>query len=578
MVRTRLIAALLTLALIVVPIMAASAGGNASDAAPGVSSSEKGKAADQKYILLQLNNRHALVDGQSVSLKNGAGETCAPYYYGGVSMLPLRLLAELFGCTVGWDQAAQSITVTGDKLTVSFKNDSAVAQVNGAPVYLTAPVLTKDGTVYMGARDFCGIARLYLHFYDKTNGEYLLISNYPVTEGDAKGDKDGDFQKHSSDSTLLSFKSLGSSYLGPSQTMYAGVSLFLRSGTTHALLRGNETEITATGATQVAPITGPDGTLYVPLEYCALSFGMAMGATDDGYLAASTDTATAAFPIVSGYYIQSGEQKWDSSYGTIKFDNIVYTTPAAFAAAAGLYYSYLDDKTVVFSKADYTKYDTLQQYNDQALALLQGAPTFAGYLAMTFDDGPSSRNTAGLLDRLAERGVHATFFLVRSSMNANASLMSRYAAEGHQLGNHSATHPDMTKLSTSAVDKELDSTGDTIRYYTGVTPVVFRPPGGAYTRGVLSELSARGLSCILWTIDPKDWYYLNTQTVTNNILSSAGDGSIVLLHDTHGTSVEAGLSVIDTMRDRGYKFLTVSDLAFIKGQTLNPGGVYSRLR
>lgn len=86
------------------------------------------------------------------------------------------------------------------------------------------------------------------------------------------------------------------------------------------------------------------------------------------------------------------------------------------------------------------------------------------------------------------------------------------------------------------------------------------------------------MSCILWSVDPMDWKYHNTQTVVQNILSTVKDGDIILLHDMYNTSVDAALSIIDTLQAQGYCFVTVSELASIKETTLTPGAVYSQLR
>ena len=121
---------------------------------------------------------------------------------------------------------------------------------------------------------------------------------------------------------------------------------------------------------------------------------------------------------------------------------------------------------------------------------------------------------------------------------------------------------------------ELDVTSAALQAATGTAPTLMRPPGGAYNGTVLRALQARGLSCILWNVDPQDWLLRDRQKVVDAVLSSVGDGDIVLLHDMSDASVDAALEIIDTLQARGYRFVTVSELAARKGVTLEPGKVY----
>ena len=360
--------------------------------------------------------------------------------------------------------------------------------------------------------------------------------------------------------------------------MYVAQSLFLQNRTTHVIIGGQDLPIVTPGASMISPFTAPDGNFYIPLDYCARCFGLPVLTTDDGTLSVKTGYGTAVFPLVNGYFLLNGEKKENQSYATLKFDNVIYTTMQTFAAAFGLYGAMLDGDTSVLSRCDFNTYDDLKISNTAEATALNALPSIRGFLALTFDDGPSGSITSRLLDGLRSRNVHVTFFLCNYRIVQNLGLMPRYRSEGHEVGNHSATHPDLTKLSLGAIDSEIDSTSYSIEKYTGAAPHLFRPPGGAYSSRILSELGSRSLSCILWSVDPKDWYYQNTQKDINNVLSSAGDGDIVLMHDMYNASVDAGLAVIDTMQASGYKFLTVSDLAFIKGYTMSPGTAYRSFR
>ena len=152
--------------------------------------------------------------------------------------------------------------------------------------------------------------------------------------------------------------------------------------------------------------------------------------------------------------------------------------------------------------------------------------------------------------------------------------MSRYLAEGHEIGNHSATHATLTTCSASKLSSELDNTNAALNAWTGVTPTLMRPPGGAYNSTVLSALKARGMSCILWSVDSQDWLLRDRTKILNRVLPEIGDGDIVLFHDMSNVSVDTALELIDTLQAQGYRFVTVSELAEIKGVTMTPGTVY----
>lgn len=195
-------------------------------------------------------------------------------------------------------------------------------------------------------------------------------------------------------------------------------------------------------------------------------------------------------------------------------------------------------------------------------------------IALTFDDGPSPHNTARLLDALAERGVHATFFLVGSMAENEPALTVRIALEGHQIGIHTYDHDSakgLRGLSDAAFDKQVGETGRLLTRLTGQTEFALRPPYGF----VDDALRARAPGpIVLWSVDPEDWKYRNTERVAKHILSHVQDGSVVLLHDIFGTSVDAAIQVVDTLQAQGWRFVTVDELFSLRGEELRRGGVY----
>lgn len=199
------------------------------------------------------------------------------------------------------------------------------------------------------------------------------------------------------------------------------------------------------------------------------------------------------------------------------------------------------------------------------------------YIALTFDDGPSGRYTERLLDGLAAREVHATFFLCGYRVEQYPALAARIAREGHEIGSHSDRHEFFTHMSAEAVCADLSAAAEKITAATGVTPTLLRPPGGLYDLDVLARSICADAPVILWSIDPEDWRDKQAAAVTSFVTKRAKNGDIILLHDMHASSVEAALGIIDALEARGFVFVTVSELALLAGTQLCGGKAYCRI-
>jgi peptidoglycan/xylan/chitin deacetylase (PgdA/CDA1 family) len=200
----------------------------------------------------------------------------------------------------------------------------------------------------------------------------------------------------------------------------------------------------------------------------------------------------------------------------------------------------------------------------------------AGYVALTFDDGPSGRFTSRLLDGLAQRGAVATFFLCGYRIEQYPQLMERYDEEGHEIGIHGYSHGYMHTMSYDALTKELTDTAGLIAETAGVCPVLLRPPGGL--TGDVCETVAReqDLGVILWSVDPEDWRCSDADQVACRVLDRVTDGDVVLMHDMSDSSVDAALTIVDTLQSRGFRLVTVSQLAELRGQAVACGQIYRR--
>jgi peptidoglycan/xylan/chitin deacetylase (PgdA/CDA1 family) len=180
---------------------------------------------------------------------------------------------------------------------------------------------------------------------------------------------------------------------------------------------------------------------------------------------------------------------------------------------------------------------------------------------MTFDDGPHAKNTPRLLDILARRNIKATFYVVGRVAKQYPHIMRRIAAEGHEIGNHSWSHPAFARMSKSSVVSQINRTQKIIRKTAGVTPTTLRPPYGSITssqkKWIQNEL---GLDLVFWSLDPKDWKRPGSSVVSSRIVSRAKPGDIILAHDIHAPTITAMESALDGLLAKGLRFVTVSKL------------------
>lgn len=183
------------------------------------------------------------------------------------------------------------------------------------------------------------------------------------------------------------------------------------------------------------------------------------------------------------------------------------------------------------------------------------------YIALTFDDGPHAANTPRLLEMLKQRGIKATFFMVGECAAEYPQIVKRIAAEGHEVANHSWSHPQLSRMSDEAVREQLRKTHDAIVNGCGVTPKLMRPPYGALNEKQRKWVNSEfGYKVILWDVDPLDWKVRNSAHVESEILKQTHAGSIILSHDIHKTTIDAMPATIDALLAKGYKFVTVSQL------------------
>ena len=242
-------------------------------------------------------------------------------------------------------------------------------------------------------------------------------------------------------------------------------------------------------------------------------------------------------------------------------------------------------------------------------------PNYQGkkIISITFDDGPHPSNTSKVLDMLKNKGVHVTFFVLGENLYSDSqkALVKRAHDEGHEIANHSYSHPlPFTSLSTDQLKEELRKTDNIIQSIIGEIPVLFRPPGGGYNQSISENC---GKAIVLWSIDSRDWDYLSAKKVKNyaanngiseeeaknkliddvlfngfkytvsgkeytnpSIVSMLRHGSIILFHDIHPYSGEAASRLIDYLNSTGeYIIMPVSEMIMTEQRAPQAGDVYS---
>ena len=188
------------------------------------------------------------------------------------------------------------------------------------------------------------------------------------------------------------------------------------------------------------------------------------------------------------------------------------------------------------------------------------------YIALTFDDGPHPQYTLEILDMLKKHNIKATFFVLGQFAEEYPDIIRRQVNEGHEIGNHTYSHFDITKISKDKFKEEFNRTQEIISSLTGVESKVFRPPYGVYNENVVKVINEQESNIILWTYDQdsKDWSNPGVDEIVTTTVSNIKNGDIILFHDYvyHETSntVSALESIIPELTNQGYSFVTVSEL------------------
>jgi len=186
-------------------------------------------------------------------------------------------------------------------------------------------------------------------------------------------------------------------------------------------------------------------------------------------------------------------------------------------------------------------------------------------VALTFDDGPHPVYTPQILDILKKYDARATFFVIGKNAEQYPEIVKRAFDEGHEIGNHTYSHPKMSSIDEQKIMDEIQKTADTIESITGKKSILFRSPGGYLDDGLISTAHKFDCTPVLWSWrqDTRDWAKPSVNQVVKTVLDNLRDGDIILFHDynSKGSPTPAALEIIlPELKNRGYELVTVSEL------------------
>ena len=198
-------------------------------------------------------------------------------------------------------------------------------------------------------------------------------------------------------------------------------------------------------------------------------------------------------------------------------------------------------------------------------------------VALTFDAAWGSDKTSKIISICKENNIEVTFFLVGFWVDANPDKVKEIYDAGFDIGTHSETHPQMSKLTQNQIEAELTSSSNKISAITGQKVRFFRPPYGDYNNLLLETANSLGLITIQWDVDTLDWKGLSAGQILNRVNSSVKSGSIILCHNNSDHITEALPELISSLKSKGYSFVKLSNLVYTDNYTIDNNGVQHKI-
>lgn len=221
--------------------------------------------------------------------------------------------------------------------------------------------------------------------------------------------------------------------------------------------------------------------------------------------------------------------------------------------------------TIINNKQVYEKSIDYDIYNENIIN--KDTPL----IALTFDDGPN-HNTSRVLDILEKYNAKATFFILGTNIKGNEKIIKRMNDLGMEIGNHMYSHKLLTKLEDDKIKNEIEEVDNLIFNIINKYPTLIRTSYGTVNDRIRKIVNK---PIVIWNIDTLDWKYHNSKYISNKVIKKAKDGSFILMHDIYRATANSLEIIIPKLMEKGYKFVTVSELLYYKNIDIKKGNVYS---
>ena len=256
--------------------------------------------------------------------------------------------------------------------------------------------------------------------------------------------------------------------------------------------------------------------------------------------------------------------------------HLLDSTSADIEAAYDVVVREVDEEDHVETTTDYDIDN--ENYPEEPDQILNGLESrvdpLKPMIALTFDDGVCPEKTPKMLDLLEYYDVRATFFVLGYTIEGNESIIQQAADGGNEVLGHSWRHNNYINLSAVDVREDILSTHQAINSVLGSSARLFRPPFGEINDSVLQVAAGLGFSAILWNLDPQDWLVVDADEIYQYIMDNIQAGAIIVLHDVYLSTIEAMELLIPSLLEKGYQLVTISELFYYSGITLEPGEAY----
>lgn len=189
-------------------------------------------------------------------------------------------------------------------------------------------------------------------------------------------------------------------------------------------------------------------------------------------------------------------------------------------------------------------------------------PEGSKFVALTFDDGPGYDSTQRILNVLAKYNAKGTWFVLGSKVDANPDMLKKIDAAGHEVANHSYSHPNLVELDLTSALQNINSASSSIKKVISKSPAYLRPPYGSYNDAIASNTN---MGIALWSVDSLDWKYRNGQATYQHVMNTLTVNPVILFHDIYDTSADAVELLVPRLAAEGYTFVTYSEMMAITG-------------